>query len=287
VALIADLHANLPALEAVLAHARQEAAEVIWNLGDCVGYGAFPEEVVQYLRKQAMVSRSGAERTVSAQGRYDRQVVRFSKRKEKWQRSKEREEYLALEWAYEQLSGKSRKYLSFLSREIRMVVKGKRALLTHDLPVHRSADLADDEGSVSTGAPYGSWGDPQGPGGTFQRSGHPPASDAPDEQLAQVAREARAELILCGCSHRPFSRSVNGVWFINPGSAGLPIDGDPRAAYAILEVSRAETEVFPHRVPYDIDCLVAELERHRLPRAFARMFREARPLDAILEAEAG
>jgi predicted phosphodiesterase len=280
VALIADLHANLPALEAVLAHARQEAAEVIWNLGDCVGYGAFPEEVVQYLRKHAMVSRSGAERTVSAQGRYDRQVVRFSKRKEKWQRSKEREEYLALEWAYEQLSGKSRKYLSFLSREIRMVVKGKRVLLTHGLPVHRSGDLADDEGSGHrSGAPFGRV--------QRDRSGDLPPPDALDEQLAQVAREARAELILCGCSHRPFSRSVDGVWFINPGSAGLPIDGDPRAAYTILEVSRAEIEVFPHRVPYDIDCLVAELERHGLPRAFARMFREARPLDAILEAEAG
>jgi putative phosphoesterase len=253
VAVICDLHANLPALEAVLAHAREEAAEAFWNLGNCVGYGAFPEEVVQYLRKQV---------TVSTQGRYDRRVVRFSKRKEKWQRSKEREEYLALEWAYGQLSGKSRKYLSFLSREIRMVVKGKRILLTHGIPVPRGrgGDPGDDEGSLTP--------------------------DMPDEQLAKVALEARAEIILCGCTHQPFSRSVEGVWFINPGSAGLPSDGDPRAAYAIVEVGRGETHVFPHRVPYDVDCLVAELERHNLPEAFARMFREGRSLDAILGAEA-
>jgi putative phosphoesterase len=244
VALMSDLHANLPALEAVLDHARQEGAEAIWNLGDSVGYGAFPEEVVQHLRRQD---------PVSTLGRYDRQVVRFKKRKEKWQRTKEREEYLALEWAYDRLSEKSRKYLRFLSREIRMKVQGKRVLLTHGSPGVEDGCLA---------------------------------ANTPEKQLAKLAHEAKAELILCGCSHQPFARSVEGVWFINPGSAGLPSDGDPRAAYAILEVSPKEIQVFPHRVTYDVERLVVELKRHKLPEAFARMFREGRPLDAILEAEA-
>ncbi len=159
VALMADLHANLPALEAVLDHARQEGAEAIWNLGDLVGYGAFPEEVVQRLRKNY---------ALSTLGRYDRQVVRFKKRKEKWHRSKEREEYLALEWAYDHLSGKSRKYLRFLSQEIRMQVRGKRVLLTHGSP-------GADDGCLTP--------------------------DTPEKQLAKLAREAKADLILCGCSH--------------------------------------------------------------------------------------
>jgi putative phosphoesterase len=243
VALMGDLHANLPALEAVLDHSRQEGAEAIWNLGDSVGYGAFPEEVVQYLRKQD---------AVSTLGRYDRQVVRFKKRKEKWQRSKEREEYLALEWAYDQLSKKSRKYLRFLSREIRMKVQGKRVLLTHGTPGAEDGCLT---------------------------------ADTPEKQLAKLAGEARAELILCGCSHQPFARTVEGVWFINPGSAGLPRDGDPRASYGILEVSPEEIQVFPQRVTYDVERLVVELNRSKLPEAFARMFREGRPLDAVLEAE--
>lgn len=74
VALMGDLHANLPALEAVLEHSRQEGAEAIWNLGDLVGYGAFPEDVVKRLRSGYALSTLGA---------YDRQVVRFEKRKEK------------------------------------------------------------------------------------------------------------------------------------------------------------------------------------------------------------
>lgn len=130
VALMGDLHANLPALEAILDHARQEGVEAFWNLGDLVGYGAFPEEVVQRLRQHY---------ALSTQGRYDRQVLRFKKRKEKWHRSKGLEEYLALEYAYEQLSGKSRKYLRFLSDEVRMQVRGKRVLLTHGAPGWRTA----------------------------------------------------------------------------------------------------------------------------------------------------
>jgi len=243
VALMSDLHANLPALEAVLDHAGQEGVEAIWNLGDLVGYGAFPEEVVQHLRKSD---------AVSTLGRYDRQVVRFKKRKEKWQRSKGLEEYLALEWAFDQLSGKSRKYLRFLSREIRIKVQGKRVLLTHGTPGAEDGCLT---------------------------------ADTPEKQLAKLAREAKAELILCGCSHQPFARSVEGVRFVNPGSAGLPTDGDPSAAYAILEVGAEEIQVFPYRVAYDVERLVVELSRHKLPEAFVRMFREGRRLDAILEAE--
>jgi len=240
VALMGDLHANLPALEAVLDHARQQAVEAIWNLGDLVGYGAFPEDVVQCLRKQY---------ALSTLGRYDRQVVRFKKRREKWHRSKEREEYRALEWAYDQLSGKSRKYLAFLSKEIRMQVRGKRVLLTHGTPGAEDGCLT---------------------------------ADTPEKQLAKLAREAKADLILCGCSHQPFARSMEGVWFINPGSAGLPADGDPRAAYAVLDVGPEDSQVFPYRVEYDVERLVAELKRHKLPEGFARMFREGRRLEDIL-----
>jgi putative phosphoesterase len=240
VALMGDLHANLPALEAVLDHARQEGVETIWNLGDSVGYGAFPDEVVHSLRKNDVLS---------TLGKYDRQVMRFKKRKEKWHRKKGFEEYVALEWAYEQLSGKSRKYLYFLSREIRMKVQGKRVLLTHGSP-------AGDDDYLT--------------------------ADTPEKQLAKLAREAKAELILCGGSHQPFARSVEGVWFVSPGGTGLPTDGDPRAAYAILDMTSDDSQITPYRLEYDIERLVAELNRHKLPGAFARMFREAQPLDAVL-----
>lgn len=245
IALMADLHANLPALEAVLEHSRQQGAEAIWNLGDMVGYGPFPDEVVKQCRSTYALSTLGA---------YDRQVVRFKRRKEKRGKRKGAEEYQVLEWTFDHLSGKSQKFLRFLSAEIRMQVRGKRVLLTHGIP-------GSEEGCLGV--------------------------DTPEKDLSKLARGAKADLILCGCSHVPFLRQVDGVWFVNPGSAGLPIDGDPRASYAILEVAPEEIQVFHHRVEYDVDRLVAELERSKLPKTLARMFREGRSLEAILDSEAG
>ena len=79
VALIGDVHANLPALEAVLAHAHgsenEQSVEAIWNVGDFVGYGAFPNEVIQRLRD---------EDALSIIGNYDQKVLQFKKEKKKW-----------------------------------------------------------------------------------------------------------------------------------------------------------------------------------------------------------
>ena len=244
VALMGDLHANLPALEAVLEHSRQEGAEAIWNLGDLVGYGAFPEDVVKRLRSGYALSTLGA---------YDRQVVRFEKRKEKRPKKKGYEEYQVLEWTWGQLSGKSRKYLRFLSQEIRMQVRGKRVLLSHGGP--------GEDGGLNAATP--------------------------EKQLAKLAHDAKADLILCGCSHEPFARVVDGVWFVNPGSAGLPTDGDPRVSYAILDLAPENSQVFHHRVEYDVERLIAELDKHKLPGALARAFREGRSLEAILDSSSG
>ena len=74
VALIGDVHANLPALEAVLADAHQHGVEAIWNVGDLVGYGAFPDEVVQILRQ---------EEVLSIVGNYDIKVLKVKKKKKK------------------------------------------------------------------------------------------------------------------------------------------------------------------------------------------------------------
>ncbi len=124
-ALIGDVHANLPALEAVLDHARTQGAEAVWNIGDWVGYGAFPEEVVRRLRREA---------TASIVGNYDRKVLEFPERAEQWQRTKRPEKYVAFRWAYENLSPDSRDYLGSLPHEQRLEVAGHDILLVHGSP---------------------------------------------------------------------------------------------------------------------------------------------------------
>ena len=130
VALLADVHGNLPAVEAVLAEARRENVDVCWNLGDLVGYGPFPDETVCRLR---------AEGVVSIRGNYDRKVLAFPRKRRSWRKRKDPRKYLAFGWAYEQLSVSSRDYLANLPAQRSIRAGGLRLLLTHGSPA------ADDE----------------------------------------------------------------------------------------------------------------------------------------------
>lgn len=239
-----DVHANLPALEAVLAHAYQQGVEAIWNAGDWVGYNAFPNEVIQRLRQ---------ERAVSIIGNYDLKVLKFKKKKAQWQQSKRPEKYLAFEWAAKNLSPKNRKYLKSLPRERRLYVAGQRILLTHGSPASNAEALT-------------------------------PA--IPEQRLRELAQMAQVDLIACGHSHRPLARRVAGVWFINPGSVGRPDDGDPRAAYAILQLDPRGgpdfLQVHHHRLEYDVARAVEAIRQHHLPEAFGWMLQQGRNLDEVL-----
>jgi putative phosphoesterase len=241
VALIGDIHANLSALEAVLAHIESLGVKKIWNAGDSVGYGPFPDEVVQILRKD--------DRILSILGNYDRQVLKFKKKRDKWRKSKHPDKYRAFEWAYENLSKKNRKFLRFLSKEVRMKVRGHRVLLTHGSP-------ASDEEHL-----------------------YP---DTPEERLRELAKMAKADIIIVGHSHQPFVRQVDDAWFINTGSVGRPDDSDPRACYAILRFQGEEFQVQHHRIEYDVEQTVAAIHAHKLPETFAQMFLQGRSLEYFL-----
>lgn len=122
IALLGDVHANLPALEAVLADAKSRGATALLNVGDFVGYGAFPEETVRLLKE---------EHAVSVVGNYDLDVINVRGMKKK-KRSKQKR--LSLKWAYKHLSKESRAYLRSLPRELRLNLAGTRIYLTHGSP---------------------------------------------------------------------------------------------------------------------------------------------------------
>ena len=125
IALVGDVHANLPALEAVLEHAAERDARRVWNVGDFVGYGAFPDKVVSCLR---------AVGEVSVIGNYDQKVLAFPENDAAWRQSKGSEKYVAFGWAWRQLSADNRAYLAALPRERRINVDGLTVLLTHGSP---------------------------------------------------------------------------------------------------------------------------------------------------------
>ncbi len=238
IALLGDVHGNLPALEAVLAHSREQAVEALWNIGDFVGYGPFPDEVVQLLQ---------SERITNILGNYDRKVLKIKSKLEQW-KGKAAEKRLAFEWAYDHLSEQSRQYLHNIPEQRRLQVEGWSILLTHASPASRKEHL-----SLLT----------------------------PKSRLRELAILAGAQIIICGHSHQAFVRKVDQTWFINTGSVGRPDDGDPRACYAILELSPDQIEVQHYRLDYDIEQTVAEIRRQGLPEHFSQMFLQGRNLENI------
>jgi putative phosphoesterase len=242
IALLGDIHANLPALQAVLEHAALHDIGAIWNVGDLVGYGPYPNEVIQVLRSTD---------AVSICGNYDLKVIAFPAKKDKWRKSKRAEKYIAFKWAYENLTGTNRRYLSKLPEEVRLKAAGRRILLTHGSPASMDEHLT---------------------------------PDTPLERLLDLGRLAHAEMVICGHSHQAFTRQAGDTWFINTGSVGRPGDGDPRAAYAIMDLNRKSFKVEHYRVEYDITAIASEIRRVGLPESFAEMFIRGYDLDVVLGA---
>lgn len=77
--------------------------------------------------------------------------------------------------------------------------------------------------------------------------------DKPDPTFARIAAGADADVIVCGHTHKPYTKQVGETLFINVGSAGKPKDGDPRACWALIETSRDGVSVEFRRVEYDVE----------------------------------
>ena len=103
--------------------------------------------------------------------------------------------------------------------------------------------------------------------------------DLADEELKKEVTDVRADIVLLGHTHLPM---IRGAWtkvVLNPGSVGQPLDGDPRASYAVIRDGMAEIR----RVEYDVEATAAGIRQLGLPDDAAAklvaILRTGRPLD--------
>jgi putative phosphoesterase len=192
--ILSDIHANLPALDAVLADLEKRQMEAVYCLGDLVGCGASPNEVVERVRALGI-------RTVL--GDYDDEVGfnRHGSRRACDGRRETEPAERSFEWTNAQLTGENKAFLRTLRKAIRFRADRRRFLLVHGSP-RRIDDSLFEHRSVAT----------------FRR----------------FADESDADVIAFGHTHRPYARQVDRVWFVNAGSVGKPEDGDWRACYAVV-----------------------------------------------------
>lgn len=248
IAVVADVHANLAALEAVLRHAgAQGATDALWCLGDTVGYGPQPSECVSRLRQ------AGA---IMVAGNHDRAATGMM----------DTEEFnpdaaTAALWTRAQLAEDDAAYLDALP-EVTYATPGKgpslRASQAEFTLVHGTLRWPIWEYLYSYEAALAHLERQETP---FSLVGHTHApmlvaegQDFPHScELYYLEDGARQQL----------TRKRKLV--INPGAVGQPRDGDPHAAYAVFDTESATVTV--HRVEYDIPATQKLMEEARLPRS--------------------
>ena len=94
--------------------------------------------------------------------------------------------------------------------------------------------------------------------------------DKPASLYERLAKAEEAQVLVFGHTHKPWIREHGGVLFVNCGSVGKPKDGDPRAAFAILEADEAgAVRASIERVHYDAETVAREVEAAGLPGEYA------------------
>jgi len=124
IAVIGDVHGNLPALRAVLSDIDRRGIRRVWCVGDLVGFGASPQEVIDLLRER------GAQCLL---GNIDEKTLEVGPRRPARDPAK-RTRQQTLHWTYRRLLPSGREYLRSLPREIRLELGGRKLLLVHGSP---------------------------------------------------------------------------------------------------------------------------------------------------------
>jgi predicted phosphodiesterase len=204
-ALISDIHANLPALEAVLAEVEAtEGIQAIYHLGDLVGYAPWPDETVALIRKAGIPGVAGNYDSTTATG-YEHCGCRYE------DPAQEALSHLSYAWTLEHTSAETKGWLGSLP--FRLDVRplgGHRAgptlFLVHGAPTLNTLYWTEDR------------------------------SDDFCLKMAERVGARGGDLIAFGHTHHPWHRVVEGIHFLNTGSVGRPKDEDWRAGYVVVTV---------------------------------------------------
>lgn len=232
--IFSDIHANLPALKAVLADMDQQGLQNRYCLGDLVGYGTFPNEVVSVIRSTKIPT---------IMGNYDQGVgnnsddcgcaYRDEVAKALGQQS--------IAWTNAHTTDENKAFLRRLPLQLLLQVGDLKVVLVHGSPRKVNEYLYEDR---------------------------------PASSLERLLDLAEADVLVCGHTHLPYHRVLpSGRHVINVGSVGKPKDGDPRACYTVFEADGRDLRVQFIRVPYDIEAAASAIETSEMPDVFAGMLR--------------
>lgn len=237
-ALISDIHANLPALDAVLADlSARTDIDATYHLGDLVGYAPWPNETVQRILDA---------RIAGVAGNYDSTVgLDYRHCGCKYEDPHQAElAHASFEWTKAHVSPETKRVLASLPfrldlRPLGGHVSGPTVILVHGAPTLNTLYLTEDRPDLFL------------------------------SRMAEIAGAKSGDVLCFGHTHLPWHRTIEGIHFVNTGSVGRPKDGDRRAGYVVLDVDRDVVRVEFIRVEYDLDAAVRAIRESELPSEFA------------------
>lgn len=237
IALISDIHANLPALEAVLADIDRKGAAATYHLGDLVGYAPWPNETVAMIRERGIAGIAG---------NYDSTVATDYKHCGcKYEDPRQEElSHISYAWTREHTNASAKQFLGALPfrldvRPLGGHLGGPTLILVHGTPTLNTLYWTEDR------------------------------PDSFCTKMAETAGAKAGDVIAFGHTHLPYHKEVGGIHFVNTGSVGRPKDGDPRAGYVLLDLSDAAPRVEFVRVAYDVKRAASAIRSSDLPQEFA------------------
>ena len=232
-AILSDIHGNLEALEAVLAHAEDNGCEKYVCGGDVVGYNANPSECMAKVQEMGMPCVKGNHDEYVADEDLD--LMTFNPIAA-----------AAVEWTREQLSSEQLNWL----RELRYL-----RLVDSFSVVHSTMDMPQNWGYVQSKMDAAASFTYQTTPVCFHGHTHVPVAFTEG-------------LDISGDYYSFLKVEANKRYFVNVGSVGQPRDGDPRAAYAIYDAGDAPC-IELHRIDYDINTTQEKIRKAGLPERLA------------------
>lgn len=232
-----DIHGNISALESVWSDMDRRGLTDRYCLGDLVGYGVFPNEVVAFIRQHHVPT---------LMGNYDQGVglnsddcgcayttavaEALGKR--------------SIAWSNAYTSDDHKAFLRQLPAQIPLHLGNLKILLVHGSPRRINEYL-------------------------YQ--------DRPIESLERILDTAKADVLVCGHTHLPYHMQLpSGRHVVNAGSVGKPKDNNPRACYVTLKLLDHNLIVDFIRVEYDVERMAHAIEATEMPSEFAQMLRDGR-----------
>ncbi|MHB1391821.1 MAG: metallophosphoesterase family protein [Clostridia bacterium] len=231
IAVIADIHSNIFAFNEVLLDIDNRNVDLIVCVGDLVGYATYPNEVIDTIREN---------RILTIKGNYDEAVgEELMVCGCDYPDPKDAENAgLSLNWTIDETREDNKEFLKSLPMEVAMSFEGKTVKFVHGSPRKINEYLK--ENSI---------------------------------EAKEVMGDFKEDILVCGHTHKPYSKTYGDKLLVNAGSAGKPKTDTPKANYVVIDLHNGKAEVEIYEVEYEYERTASAIEEMGLPQEFADIIR--------------